>query len=112
MKSHRKPSGKPSGGQPGHVGTTLKKVDDPDEIRVLKVDRRRLPKGHRYTEVGFETRQVFDIDIRRVVTEYQAQVLEDEQGRRFVAPFPDEVDHAVQYGHRVKAHAVYLSQYQ
>jgi len=112
VKSRRKPSGKPSGGQPGHVGATLKKIDDPDEIRVLKVDRRHLPRGHRYTEVGFESRQVFDIDIRRVVTEYQAQVLEDEQGRRFVAPFPDGVDHAVQYGNRVKAHAVYLSQYQ
>ncbi len=112
VKSRRKPSGKPSGGQPGHVGTTLEKVDDPDEIKVLKVDRRRLPKEHQYTEVGFETRQVFDIDICRVVTEYQAQVLEDEQGQRFIAPFPDGVDHAVQYGHRVKAHAVYLSQYQ
>jgi len=112
VKSRRKPSGKRSGGQPGHVGTTLEKIDDPDEIRVLKVDRRRLPKGHQYSVVGFESRQVFDIDICRVVTEYQAQVVEDEQGRQFVAPFPDGVDHAVQYGNQLKAHAVYLSQYQ
>ena len=47
-----------------------------------------------------------------MVTEYQAQVLVDEQGKRFVASFPDGVTKAVQYGSQLKAHAVYLSQYQ
>jgi transposase len=55
---------------------------------------------------------VFDIDISRFVTEYQAQILENEQGHRFVAPFPDGVTKAVQYGNQLNAHAVYLSQYQ
>jgi transposase len=41
-----------------------------------------------------------------MVTEYQAQILEDEQGKRFVADFPDGVNSAVQYGNGVKAHAV------
>ncbi|MFT5730201.1 MAG: transposase, partial [Desulforhopalus sp.] len=40
------------------------------------VDRTGLPLGE-YTEVGHEIRQVFDIEISRIVTEYQAQVLED-----------------------------------
>ena len=75
------------------------------------IDRRTLPKGH-YTEDGFETRQVFDIDISRVVTEYQAQRLINEQGKCFVAPFPKKVSKAVQYGDGIKAHAIYLSQYQ
>ncbi len=104
-------SSRKTGGQPGSAGATLRQVDDPDEIKVLAVDRSMLPPG-RYREVGFDRRQVFDIDISRVVTEYQAEVLEDEDGQRFVASFPDHVTKAVQYGHGVKAHAVYLSQYQ
>jgi transposase len=56
--------------------------------------------------VGFQLRQVADIDITRMVMEYQAQILEDEQSKRFVAGFPDGVNSAVQYGNGVKAHAV------
>jgi transposase len=111
IKSTRVKSNKPSGAQPGHVGKTLTKIDDPDIVKIIKVDRRSLPKGD-YIETGFETRQVFDIDIVRVVTEYQAQVLEDTQGKRFVAPFPNAVKQAAQYGRKLKAHAVYLSQHQ
>ena len=105
-KGDRKP-----GGQKGHTGQTLKKVDDPDKVEVLKVDRAKLPKGQ-YTEVGYETRQVFNIEINRVVTEYQAQILEDENGKRFTADFPEGVNQPVQYGTTVKAHAVYMSQFQ
>lgn len=110
-KEHRKKSDKPSGGQTAHVGKTLRKVDNPDEIEVLTIDRRTLPKGT-YTDDGFETRQVVDIDISRIVTEYQAQRLINDKGQRFVAPFPKSVTKAVQYGNGIKAHAVYLSQYQ
>jgi len=110
-KSSRQKSDRASGAQKGHNGATLKKVADPDIVKPIKLDRRTLPKG-RYHEQGFETRQVFDIDISRVVTEYQAQVLVDDQGKRFVAPFPEGVGKAVQYGNQLKAHAVYLSQYQ
>ncbi len=111
-KNSRKKSDKSSGAQPGHIGTTLKKTPDPDEIKIIKIDRRTLPKG-KYQHLGFETRQVFDIDISRLVTEYQAQILlENDQGKRFVAPFPEGVTKAVQYGNQLKAHAVYLSQYQ
>jgi transposase len=102
---------KKPGGQKGHVGTTLKKVDDPDKVEVIKVDRSKLP-AVRYRQVGFESRQVFDIDISRVVTEYRAQILEDDKGNRFVAPFPEGVTKAVQYGTGLKAHSVYMSQFQ
>ena len=102
---------KKAGGQKGHVGATLKKVDDPDKIEVIKIDRRTLPAG-KYRQIGFETRQVFDIDISRAVTEYRAQILEDENNRRFVAAFPQGVTKAVQYGSGIKAHAVYMSQFQ
>jgi hypothetical protein len=52
-KGSRKKSDKPSGGQKAHTGTTLQKVADPDEIKIIDVDRSTLPKGQ-YREVGFE----------------------------------------------------------
>ena len=110
-KKTRPKTGRKKGGQKGHVGTTLKKVDDPDHIVPIQVDRRTLPAGQ-YHEVGCETRQVFDIDISRVVTEYRAQMLEDDSGNRYVACFPEGVTKSVQYGPGLKAHAVYLSQFQ
>jgi len=110
-KRPKRKTGKKAGGQKGHVGTTLKKVDDPDKVEVIKIDRRKLPAGQ-YRQVGFDSRQVFDIDISRVVTEYRAQILEDAKGNRFVASFPEGVTKAVQYGTGVKAHSVYMSQFQ
>ena len=112
-KSKRRSKGnKKPGGQKGHKGTTLEPVDDPDEVTELTIDRRTLPKGSIYRMIGHETRQVIDIDISRFVTEYQAQVLEDKQGNRYVARFPEGVSRPVQYGNTLKAHAVYLSQFQ
>jgi transposase len=110
-KKPKPKTGRNKGGQKGHVGTTLKKADDPDIIEPINIDRRTLPAG-RYHELDYEARQVFDIDISRVVTEYRAQVLEDDNGNRYVAPFPEGVTKAVQYGTGLKAHAVYLSQFQ
>ena len=106
-QSSRKP-----GGQKGRNGTTLQPVADPDEVEVLVIDRRTLPKGPQYREAGHESRQVIDIDIARFVTEYRAQILEDNQGNRFVAAFPDGVNRPVQYGLNLKANAVYMSQHQ
>lgn len=100
------------GGQKGHQGAMLEPVDDPDEVAELTIDRRTLPKGRTYRDVGYEARQVIDIDISRFVTEYRAQVLEDDQGNRYVATFPEEISRPVQYGGNLKAHAVYLSQFQ
>lgn len=111
LKTSKKKSGKKPGGQKGHNGTTLKQTEEPDEVEILSIDRRSLPRGH-YKELAPEIRQVFDIDISRNVIEYQAQVLQDENGKRFVASFPDNVTKAVQYGNTLKAHAVYMSQYQ
>ncbi|MDR4507174.1 MAG: IS66 family transposase [Candidatus Brocadiaceae bacterium] len=111
-KRVRKENGeKKPGGQKGRVGVTLQKVEEPDKVEVIKIDRRKLPPGN-YREAGYESRQVFDIDISRIVTEYRAQILEDGKGDRFVASFPKEVTKAVQYGMGVKAHAVYMSQFQ
>ncbi len=110
-KKRLKKTGKKAGGQKGHVGNTLQQVDEPDIVEVIGIDRRTLPGG-KYRQVGFERRQVFDIDISRIVTEYRAEILADENGKRFVASFPAAVTKAVQYGTGVKAQAVYMSQFQ
>ena len=83
-KPTREKSEKSAGGQKGRVGKTLRlKQKHLMKVQVILVDRDFLPKGH-YREVGFQKRQVVDIDISKVVTEYQAQILENEQGKRFV----------------------------
>jgi transposase len=104
-------SNKKPGGQHGHIGKKLNKVTDPDEVKVIEWDRSALPKGN-YTEAGYESRQVFDFKVLTHVTEYRAQVLKDSQGKRHVAPFPDHIKAATQYGPHVKASAVYMSQFQ
>lgn len=107
----KSPSGRKPGGQQGRQGTTLQPVVDPDEIKILRIDRKSLPDGQ-YREVGYESRQVIDLEITRMVTEWRAQVLEDNQGKRYVAPFPEGVTRPVQYGIGVKVNSVYMSQYQ
>lgn len=111
LKPARKKSLKKTGGQPGHVGTTLEQINEPDEVKEIQIDQRTLPRDT-YEEVGIERRQVFELYIARNVIEYQAQVLQNEKGEQFVAPFPEGITKSVQYGHSVKAHAVYMSQYQ
>jgi len=110
-KTPRSSNGRKPGGQPGHTGTTLQPVPDPDEINIIPLDRSTIPPGQ-YREVGYESRQVIDLDIGKFVTEWQAQVLEDSQGRRYVAPFPEGVARPVQYGIGVKVNSVYMSQHQ
>ena len=111
--SKKKTSGekRKPGGQDGHGGTNLKQVANPDQIETLEIDRRTIPDGQ-YTPMGFEVRQVIDIKISKIVTEYRAEILQDQNGNQFVARFPDEITRPAQYGKSVKAQAVYMSQQQ
>jgi transposase len=104
--STRKP-----GGQPGRKGSQLKPVENPDEIKSLKIDKRQLPKGG-YTDAGYESRQVIDFIVSIHVTEYRAQILIDAKGNKYVAKFPEFVTRPIQYGPKTKAMSVYMSQYQ
>lgn len=100
-----------SGGQKGHAGTNLQPVDNPDEIVMIPVNEKSLPKGE-YHPVGYDRRQVINMKISRHVIEYRAEILENNKGKQFIAAFPDFVTRPVQYGQTFKAHSVYLSQFQ
>jgi len=99
------------GGQNGRLGSNLKKIDNPDRIETIEVDRRTLPSGD-YKHVGFESRQVVEISISTEVIEYRAEILEDANGNQFVAEFPGDVTRPAQYGSSVKSLSVYMSQWQ
>lgn len=106
-KNQRKP-----GAQPGRIGRTLKAVDEPDQIEIIKIDRSQLPPGRWRDSGRYLRRQVFDITVNTFVTEYRAQIFINDEGREFHAPFPDGLVSAAQYGSSVKAMSVYLSQFQ
>ena len=115
-KSQRKKSGKPTGGQKGHEGHTLKMSDSPDHRVVHTVD---TCQGCGYTlekvlPESVEKRQVFDLPPLQVeVTEHLAQSkLCPCCGKKSKACFPEQVTHPVQYGNNVKGLLVYLNQYQ
>jgi transposase len=106
-KKNKDGSPKKPGGQKGRKGVTLQKFEEPDVVKDIPLNRANLPKGS-YTHIGWETRQVVDIDISRLVTEFRAEILVDNNGKRYIASFPDKVTKAIQYGNSVKAQVVYL----
>lgn len=110
-KTPKSRSSRKSGGQEGHIGKTLKRVDSPDTVIELSVDQTTLPEGQ-YQRIGTQSRQVFDFEIKTIVTEYQAEILRSEDGKVYTAPFPFGVSKAVQYGAGIKANAVYMNCYQ
>jgi transposase len=110
--SLRGTSDKKSGGQVGHKGDTLRRVENPDLIKRHNASscahcRAKLTAA---MAVGIEKRQVFDLpDPRLVVTEHQAQIYTCTECRGTTkAAFPEGVTSVVQYGARVKAAAIYL----
>ncbi len=114
-KSLRSPSGRPSGGQPGHQGHSLHRVQTPDFIVLHRVEQcascgRSLADNE---PDRIESRQVFDLPVPRlVVTEHQAEIKLCTCGHINCAGFPPEAISSVQYGPRVRSVAVYLKEYQ
>lgn len=110
-KSLRPKSGRKPGGQPGHPGSTLALVDDPNE-------RLRHEPGActgcgadlvEAPEVGVERRQVFDLPPMTVrVTEHQLIARRCGCGTTTCGTAPEGVTAPVQYGPRITAIILYL----
>lgn len=114
-KSLRAPSGKKPGGQRGHPGSTLKLVKSPDRIEMHspEVCARCGQSLKQAAVIQVERRQVFDLPKVLVeVTEHQVERRRCLCGEVSEGRFPENVRAPVQYGPRLRAAAVYLSQYQ
>src|SRR5215213_8333571 len=113
----RQPSGKPSGGQPGHPGKTLWRTETPDATidhypQVCTACGTALTAAMATDHVA---RQVFDLPEPRplIVIEHRAHACHCAAcGRQTRADFPAEVTAPVQYGTRVAAFVLYLLHYQ
>ncbi len=121
-KSLRKPSGKKSGGQKGHTGARLERVEKPDHTIIHPVTNCQ-ECGHLFAETaplkqrpvsGHRSRQVIDLPpLKLEVTEHQVELkLCPDCGCQNEAAFPAEAKTSVQYGSRIKSLLVYLNQYQ
>lgn len=109
-KSQRK-SEHPTGGQKGHDGHTLKKAAQPDHTETHRPPAHCDACGHPL-EGGtvVETRQVFDIPpLRHEVTEHQVVEIRCTCGKVCRGEFPEGVSAPVQYGPRIKAAVVHLT---
>lgn len=115
-KSLRIKSNKKPGGQEGHDGKTLELSENPDEIIIHTVDKCDIC-GESLQDVTPERqiiRQVIDIpEIKVNVIEHRAEVKKCPKCRRKnTGKFPDGITNPIQYGEKIKAVSVYLTQYQ
>jgi transposase len=117
VRSQREPSNKPSGGQKGHKGETLRQVAEPDSV-VDHFPSSCTACGAAVTPAmssGHSARQMFDLPEPRplVVTEHRAHnCVCAGCGAHTHASFPDGVNAPVQYGPRIASLVIYLLHYQ
>jgi transposase len=110
-KSLRRGSGRKPGGQPGHPGSTLRQVDDPDEV--ITYDPVQCGGcGESLAGkpiLGLTRRQCFDIpEVAVRVTEHRLVERECPCGLSTRGEAPATVAQPVQYGPRICAIIVYL----
>jgi transposase len=114
-RSLRQPSGRKSGGQPGHRGTTLQQVAVPDQTRLHEPEQ-CVACGASLAEVAGqldpERRQVFDLPpLKLEVTEHRVLLKACAVcGHRNRGTFPDGVACGASYGPGVKGVLTYLNQ--
>lgn len=107
-----KASGKKRGGQFGHKGTTLKKIDSPDHT-ILHIAESCSCCAKKFSaadvvQIG-QTRQVFDIPTPRIeVTEHRIGHINC-CGQVHRGTFPPMVTNITQYGSQIKALSVLLN---
>lgn len=117
VSSLREPSGKKTGGQKGHAGETLGRVETPD-VTIDHFPGACAACGEPLIAAmatDHVARQVFDLHEPRplVVTEHRAyHCLCAACGTLTRAAFPEGVSAPVQYGARIAAFVLYLLHYQ
>lgn len=115
-KSLRKKSGKKPGGEPGHPGKTLMFSSAPDEVIVHPLKRCLPCQADLQTQpcCGLARRQVVELpEPRLVVVEHQAERKHCPTCQQLsTAAFPELVRAPIQYGPRIAAIGVYLTQQQ
>ena len=107
----RQPSGKQPGGQPGHRGTTLRQVPNPDH-RILHRVTECKGCGHSLEHVAplqVDIRQVFDLPVVRMeVTQHEREVKSCPECHLVQqAEFPFYVTNHVQYGPAITSLVLY-----
>lgn len=116
LGKHRKKSAKRSGGQQGHQGHTLMQVQMPDSVVVHRPKHCEACHFDLCQQAGTlkERRQVHDVpELRLAVQEHQIEEICCPACQHLTrGTFPVGVDAPAQYGRRVQAMAVYLSQFQ
>src|ERR1700686_3831087 len=117
VRSLRERSGKKPGGQKGHPGKTLSRVETPDDITDHFPETCSGCGGALIGAMatGHTARQVFDLPEQQplTVTEHRAHAcLCGSCGAETRAAFPNDVTAPVQYGARLAAVVVYLLHYQ
>lgn len=112
-RSLREKSGKPSGGQLGHKGSTLEMVSNPDSVIEHQSDYCPRCGSNLSQVVGSvsEVRQLFDIPaaIRAIVTEHRVIEKQCSCGQCCKAAFPADVRSRVCYGTNIRTLVTYLS---
>ena len=114
-QSLREKSERKSGGQSGHIGTTLKMVEVPDKIEKLIPDYCNVCGNDlREIEARFDSkRQVVELPpINPIYIEYQSFVKTCSCGHHQIGNYPSQITNHIQYGASVEALVAYFSVYQ
>jgi transposase len=111
-RSLREKSGKKQGGQPGHKGACLEKVNHPDFVECHRVESCTHCQSSLTDTPVLETesRQVFDLPkVKLQVTEHRVETkLCSTCGKQSSSSFPSSVRGEVQYGPNFKALCAYF----
>lgn len=113
VTNSRKKTKNKSGGQEGHEGTTLNKVENPDKVIHIPLAKEICECGQNLLELDIRTitRQVFEFLVDKFVTEYAAHKVICKCGKIHSSKFPEHVTQPTQYGSGAKAIMSLLSSY-
>jgi len=110
-------TGKKSGGQKGHKGSTLKMSESPDETQ------KHYPEYCKHCGEEFSSNSKFELDKRKqevVIPPIKAKIIEHQSfsctcekcGRETISDLPAYLKSKIQYGKNIQSLITYLSVYQ